>query len=129
MRDSSNKFDLFFSWYFQGMPSSVVQIYKKTYQYIWHWFSVGYLIKTLFEPFKRDISLPVNPSIQNRFQAFISNIISRIMGLIIRLLTVISAFLIEFLLMLILGIVIIIWYLLFVIIILVIIKDISLLLV
>lgn len=127
MVNSSNKFILFFSWYFRGMPYLVVQIYKKTYQNVWHWFSVGYLLKTLFEPFKRDITLAINPSIQDRFQAFVSNIISRIMGLIIRLLTVFSALIIEFLLMLVLGIVILIWYLLFIIIILVIIKDVSLL--
>lgn len=86
-------FSLFSDWYFKQIPKQMMVISKASVRIIWHFFSVGFLCKTLLQPWKRDIAIPISPSLQERFQAFISNLISRFMGFVVRIVTIVTGFL------------------------------------
>jgi hypothetical protein len=50
------------------------------------------LLKTLFSPWKRITALkPANPTIQQRFQSLIDNLVSRFVGFIVRIFTLLAA--------------------------------------
>lgn len=50
------------------------------------------LLKTLFSPWKRVTALPsANPTIQQRFQALVDNLVSRLVGFFVRVLTLLAA--------------------------------------
>lgn len=81
-------------WQFVQSPRKIIYIGQKTIVYLYHQFSIGFLLKTLIEPWKKDVVRIVNPSIQDRIQVLMTNIVSRLLGFMIRILTVLSGFLI-----------------------------------
>ncbi len=100
--------DLFYWWY----AKSIQKIYVfciGTIKYIYHFFSIPYLIQTLFAPWKRDISSPVNPNIQQMFQAFIDNLIARFVGFIVRIMTIFAGLFILISVFVLLVLLILIW--------------------
>jgi len=83
----------FFTWWYgqgwlrrwQGLGSQI----KKTTQT----FSLPILLRTLFEPWRRIISYP-GAGLSNHFRALIDNLFSRVVGLCVRILVMITAVLI-----------------------------------
>lgn len=70
------------------MPPKLGHFALSTVNYVYHLFTIPYLLKTILAPWRRDIAIPVNPSIQQRFQALIDNLISRLIGLMVRTATI-----------------------------------------
>jgi len=72
-------------------------------------FSVPVLVRTLFDPWKRDITGAQNPSLQELFQIFVSNMISRMVGFFIRLFTIFTGFLVTGLCFILIFSILILW--------------------
>jgi len=78
----------YFSWWYGQelifLWKSITIITRK----IFHSFSVGILIKTLFDPWKKDVLSAENASLDVKFQILIGNLVSRFVGAIVRLVTI-----------------------------------------
>ena len=91
---SPSFFSMIIKWWFSITPKN---IYFGTMQVIvntFNFFSIPQLIKTLFEPWRRDIYSSKNLSLQQQLQLGIMNLVSRFVGAIVRLVTVITGFII-----------------------------------
>ena len=78
----------YFSWWYgQGLTNfwqAVVVMTAKVYSF----FSIRTLIRTLFDPWKRDAFEVENASLDVRMKVWFDNILSRAIGFVIRLFTV-----------------------------------------
>lgn len=79
---------------------------------IYSYFSVSILLRTLFDPWKRDNFTIENASLQDRAKVALDNLISRLVGFIIRLFTMIFGLLVDFSFFLIMIIILIVWFML-----------------
>ena len=98
-------------WQFVDSPKKLWHIIKQTHIYLFNTFSIGYLFRTLFAPWKRDISTVVNPSIGDYFQIWANNLISRIIGFIMRFITILAGFAIMLIVSIVSLAVLVIWIL------------------
>jgi len=80
----------FLHWQFVDSPKKLWKAIVKNLSRVFNYFSIGYLLKTLFAPWKRDISSIINPSLQDYFKIFVDNLIARIMGFLVRAITIIA---------------------------------------
>jgi hypothetical protein len=78
------------SWWYEKGWATVLNSFKKRTSRVLAYFSVATLLRTLFSPWRRIISLP-GRSIQAHFYAAIDNLISRFIGFTVRLLVLIAA--------------------------------------
>ena len=101
-----------FSWWLLESPPKLIYIIKKTVAYLYHSFSIGYLGKTLFAPWKRDIGRAVNPSLQDTFRILVDNVISRFVGFVVRVITIIAGAIIICVSAVLGVIILVIWFLL-----------------
>jgi hypothetical protein len=76
---------------------------------IFHSFSVAILLRTLFDPWKKDVLSAENASLQARFQIVIANLVSRLIGVVVRLMTILVGLLMTIVSFLIMFIGLIIW--------------------
>lgn len=102
----------FFYWQFITSPQKIFFIAKKTVFYLYHQFSIGYLFKTLFEPWKKDTVGMANPTLQDRLRIFVFNLIARFMGFVVRTLTILAGFIIIFIVFILSTIAFVVWVLL-----------------
>lgn len=84
----------FFAWWYIESPKNVLNFCLSMIKYTYHLFSIPYLVKTLFAPWKRDITSPINPSIRDLFMAFVYNVIARLIGFVVRFFTIIAGLII-----------------------------------
>ena len=78
-------------WYGPGWLSQWQKIISRT-KSVGSAYSGKTLLKTLFSPWKRITALNVpNPTIQQRFQSLIDNLVSRFIGAIVRFFTLLAA--------------------------------------
>lgn len=75
-------------WYGQGW-SWLLKIIRKNLQVLGETFSVPILLKTLFAPWKQ---IQTASNFQNFFQAMIDNLVSRLIGAVVRFFMLIAAF-------------------------------------
>jgi len=76
-------------WYFIYIPKTLNKIYIGTIKYVWNFFSIAFLFKSLMMPWKKDIIISVNPTLQETISNLAENLISRIIGFLIRSTTII----------------------------------------
>lgn len=79
----------FFSWWYTSGWIQFSKSAKNRVIEIWNLFSIPILLRTMFSPWKR---IQTNPgkSLQSHMQALLDNIISRLVGFSIRILTILA---------------------------------------
>ena len=79
----------YFSWWYgQAVDSfwrAIIIMTRKVYSF----FSIRILFVTIFDPWKRDAYGVENASLETRFKIFVANMLSRVIGFVIRLFTII----------------------------------------
>lgn len=78
----------FLNWVYSDGFRRVIALWLRVVKVTFDTFSIGFLLRTLFAPWKRDITSHVNASLQTILQDFGFNIISRLIGAFIRLATI-----------------------------------------
>jgi len=74
-----------FFWHFFEMPEEIIRIWKNFLKFNLEYFSIKLLIKTLFFPWRKyQVSYGRGFDIGRFFESFLSNLIFRILGAIIR---------------------------------------------
>lgn len=96
-------------WQFIASPKKLLFVVKKTVIYLYYQFSIKYLLKTLLEPWKKDIVQLANPSLQERFTIFTTNLVSRFMGFLVRSITVLAGSIIIVLIIMLSIVIFVIW--------------------
>jgi hypothetical protein len=71
-------------WWFVFKPKQFLYIYLKVIKKIRQFFSISLLFRTLFAPWKRDEINMGNLSLQDRLRVLVMNLISRLVGAIVR---------------------------------------------
>lgn len=99
----------YFSWWYgQGLINfwqAILVMSEKIYSF----FSVRILIRTLFDPWKRDAYGVQNASLQTRLRVMLDNLISRFIGFIIRLITILLGLATTLIFFLFLFLVLMVW--------------------
>lgn len=85
----------FFEWWLVDEPINLWGITIKITRRVLVFFSIPVLIKTLFAPWKRDIHSAVNSSLDMIVRVLIDNLVSRLVGLVIRTITIIIGLIIT----------------------------------
>ncbi len=84
----------YFSWWYgQGFLNfwnAILIMTEKVYSF----FSVTILLRTIFDPWKRDEYTIENASLEARMRIWANNILSRVIGFVIRLFTIVIGFLV-----------------------------------
>lgn len=78
----------YFSWWYGTELKFLWQAIGTMIAKIYSFFSISLLIKTLFDPWKRDVVSAENLSINDRFRLLIGNLVSRFVGFLIRFVTI-----------------------------------------
>lgn len=71
-------------WWFVFKPKQLLYIYSKVIRKIRQFFSISLLLRTLFAPWKRDEINMDNLSLQDRLRVLIMNLVSRLVGAVVR---------------------------------------------
>lgn len=99
----------YFSWWYYTeliyLWNSSIILTKRVY----FTFSIPNLLGTLFYPWKRDALYVENPSLEERFQIWIGNMVSRFIGAIVRTITIVSGLFCTIITFMIVVIFILIW--------------------
>jgi len=81
-----NVFITFVDWHFCGVPKGIIKAWRNFLVFNFRYFSIGELFKTLFAPWhKMTDSYGRGFDLQRFINAFLGNMISRIMGALVRL--------------------------------------------
>lgn len=74
----------FIYWWYGYVPKKLYQGLIISLGKLYHYFSVPYLLKHLFAPWKKDVSTAPARSIEELFKAAVFNLIPRVIGFFIR---------------------------------------------
>jgi FtsH-binding integral membrane protein len=85
----------YFSWWFYDEPKYLWRSINIVIIKVFNTFSIPLLITTLFAPWKRDVLYVENPSLSDSFQIFIGNMVSRLIGCIVRILTIFAGLIVT----------------------------------
>jgi hypothetical protein len=94
--NKENIINLWFYWQFFESPKKIFQAWKNFFNFGLYYFSIPFLIKTLFSPWRKyHWSYPRGFDIGKYLEVFFSNLISRMIGAILRIFIVIFGILFE----------------------------------
>lgn len=102
----------YFSWWYAQEPSLLWQAVRVITKKTFYSFSVGLLIRTLFDPWKRDVLSAQNASLDVRIRIMFENLMTRLIGAIVRFFTIIAGLISTIIVFLILLAIFIVWLLL-----------------
>lgn len=77
----------YFYWWYAEEPAYLWRAINITTKKIFYSFSVSLLLRTLFDPWKRD-AVTTEGSLQTVYQVWLNNLVSRFVGFMVRFLTI-----------------------------------------
>ncbi len=86
----------YFTWHYSEGTKSYLRIWKNYLKFFWRYFSIGLLSRTIFYPWRRDITSR-GPGFDPKefLEALSFNLISRGVGAVVRLITIITGLIVE----------------------------------
>jgi len=96
-------------WWYAQEPAYLWRAVNVTSNKILNLFSVPILIRTLFDPWKRDVTYVENASLDVRYKVWLNNLISRLVGFVVRLITALTGILFATLAFLVLAAFFLVW--------------------
>ncbi|MGA2666531.1 MAG: hypothetical protein ABSE91_00380 [Patescibacteria group bacterium] len=78
----------YLSWWYAQEPLYLWRSIKIVTKKIYLNFSITTLLRTLFDPWKRDVMAAENASLNVRFNILIGNLVSRLVGFVLRFFTI-----------------------------------------
>jgi len=81
-------------WWYAYKPKELLEIYLKLNRKALNFFSLDLLVRTLFQPWKRDEIDMSNLSLQDRLRVLLMNLVSRLVGATVRGGTILAGLLI-----------------------------------
>lgn len=98
-----NILSLWFVWHFYEMPRFLVQVWNNYLLFLQNFFSIPLLLKTFFSPWRRyGWKYPPIFQVGEFFNTFVSNVFSRIIGILFRI-VLIAGGIVSWVLIVILG--------------------------
>lgn len=86
----------YLTWQFLDVPKSILRAWRNFLKFGLNYFSIPLLLGTLFSPWRRYIWVyPKGFDIGKYFEVFFSNLISRVLGAILRIFLIIIGLLVE----------------------------------
>ena len=93
---TENIFSLWISWQFYEMPKFLLQAWNNYFMFATNYFSVPQLLKTFFAPWRRyNWRYPKGFDLVEFFNTLVSNIFSRLLGAIMRIVLIITGILLQ----------------------------------
>ena len=76
----------YLEWHYGQIPQTIIKTSRNFFTFLYHYFAVGFLLKTLLAPWKRQIVTKKSPgfNLQEVFEILTFNLISRVIGAIAR---------------------------------------------
>lgn len=91
-----NIFSEWFVWHFSEMPKFLLEVWKNYILFAVNYFSLLLLLKSLFAPWRRYIwRYPKGLDVGEFFSTLISNVFSRFMGALMRIVLIIAGILFQ----------------------------------
>lgn len=90
MEGQSSLIGLFFAWWYKDAYTRLLVYLKTFFVYIFDLFSVKICLNTLFDPWKRDQYSLENLSLKEKINIISMNAVSRLIGAIVKLTTVVT---------------------------------------
>jgi len=110
--NQQNIFAVWLYWQFYEMPKFLLQVWNNYFMFATNYFSLPILLKSLFSPWRRyNWSYPKGFDLVEFFNTFISNIFSRILGALMRVVLIIAGFLFQIFVVIIGAIIFLAWML------------------
>ncbi|AKM81965.1 TPA: hypothetical protein DD449_05400 [Candidatus Berkelbacteria bacterium] len=78
----------YFSWWYYDEPLYLWRSIKIITKKFLSSFSIAVLLRTLFDPWKKDVVYLENASLDARFKAMVDNLFSRCIGFVVRIFTI-----------------------------------------
>lgn len=78
----------YLNWWYAEEPAYIWRSIKIITKKIYLNFSVSILLRTLFDPWKRDARYIENASLDVRFNLLVGNLVSRLVGFVVRFFTI-----------------------------------------
>ena len=86
---NNSLFSLWISWHFFDMPKNLLNAWNNYFSFTLNYFSITLLLKTLLSPWHKDVGrYPRGFDVKIYFEIFVSNLFSRIIGAIIRIILI-----------------------------------------
>lgn len=103
----------FFLWHYTEGSKNFFRVWKNYLEFFWYRYSIGRFLKTLFSPWKRDVSRVGERGFHPvlLLQTLILNIITRIIGSLVRSAVIIAGLIMEILAIILGALLLIIWLL------------------
>jgi len=94
---SRNTFLLYLTWHYKDAPMKLLGIWKNFLKFNFRFFSISFLARTYFLPWKRIVVHRGRGfSIKEFFEVSVFNLFSRFMGMFLRAILIIAGLIIEF---------------------------------
>lgn len=99
MVEVAKKRNIFFqwlTWHYSQAPKGILKALKNFLVFNFHYFSIGFLARTLFSHWRRYIEqYPRGFDIKGWLSAFVGNLISRSLGALVRTITILAGLIVE----------------------------------